>query len=128
MPRVREHLCSEAPARCLLRGTLPGSDVRGRVAVAIERPAWDEEPLQKVLTHRKGGPFGCDTVMVAVPPGTPETAGIDGEQWIDGGRVAIRRGVLAAWRRREANPPQRHEVEALVADTLDVVQQRGLVC
>jgi hypothetical protein len=112
----------------VLRGTLPGSDVRGRIAVAIERPAWDEEPLQNVLTHRKGGPFGCDTVMVAVPPGTPETPGTDGEQWIDRGRVAIKRDVLAAWRQREANPPQRHEVEALVADALDVVQQRGLVC
>jgi hypothetical protein len=112
----------------VLRGTLPNSDVRGRIAIAIERPAWDESDLQKVLTHRRGGPFGCDTVMVAVPPGTPETPGSDGEQWIDGGRVAIKRGVLAAWRPRQANPPQRHEVEALVADALDVVQARGLVC
>ena len=112
----------------VLNGTLPGTSTSGRIAIAIERPAWDEEPLQKLLTHRKGGPFGCDTVMVAVPPGTPDTPGTDGERWIEGGRVAIKRGVLAAWRQRERVRPQRHEVDLLVADAIDVVRERGLVC
>ncbi|HEX8206422.1 MAG TPA: hypothetical protein VF587_10220 [Solirubrobacteraceae bacterium] len=109
-----------------LFGVLRGDDLR--IAIGIERPAWDEEPLQKVLTHRKGGPFGCDTVMIAVPPATPETPGSEGETWIDGGRVSIKRGVLAAWRKRERVRPQRHEVEALIADARDVVRDRGLVC
>ena len=112
----------------LLRGTLPGSDVRGRLAVAIERPAWERHHVQKALQYRIGGAFGCDTVMVAVDPSTPETPGTEGEQWIEGGRVAIKQGVLAAWRARERNSVQRHEVERLVADTLEAVRGRVTIC
>jgi hypothetical protein len=112
----------------LMRGTLPGSDVRGRVAICFERPAYENSELQKALRHRIGGPFGCDTVMVAVDPATPETPGIQGEQWIAGGRVAIKRGVLAAWRSRERNSAQLHEVKALVADTLEAVRGRVTIC
>ena len=104
----------------VLRGTLPGSDVHGRVVVALERPAWENKGLQKALDKKIGGPFGCDTVLVRVPDATPETPGIEGERWIERGRVAISRGVLAAWRPRERMSAQRHEVEALVADTLRV--------
>ena len=63
-----------------------------------------------------------------MPDATPETPGTEGEQWIERGRVAIRRGVLAAWRQRERMSAQRPEVEALVADTLRCVRDRGLVC
>ena len=112
----------------LLRGTLPGSDVQGRLAVAIERPAWERHDLQKALKHRIGGPFGCDTVMLAVDPSTPETPGTEGEQWIEGGRVAIKQGVLAAWRAREQNGVQRHEVERLVGDTLEAARGRVTIC
>ncbi|MDQ5807358.1 MAG: hypothetical protein M3320_01655 [Actinomycetota bacterium] len=112
----------------LLRGTLPGSDVQGRIAIAMERPAWDPHDLQKVLRHRIGGPFGCDTVMFRVDPSTPETEGIEGEQLIERGRVAVKRGVLAAWRVRERNSAQLHEVQALVHDTLEAVRGRVTIC
>lgn len=112
----------------LLRGTLPGSDVQGRVAVAIERSAYVNGTVQKALEQKMGGPFGCDTVMVAVDPATPETPGIQGEQWIERGRVAVKRGVLAAWRPRERNSAQLHEVERLVADTLEAVRGRVAIC
>ena len=112
----------------LVRGTLPGSDVQGRLAVGMERAARENHDLQKALKHRIGGPFGCDTVMVAVDPSTPETPGIRGEPWIASGRVAIKQGVLAAWRARERNSVQRHEVEKLVADTLEAVRGRVTIC
>jgi hypothetical protein len=112
----------------LLRGTLPGTDVTGRVAVAIERSAYENTDVQKALEHRIGGPFGCDTVMVAVDPSTPETPGIQGEPWIERGRVAIKRGVLAAWRPRERNSAQLHEVRQLVADALDAARARATIC
>ena len=98
-----------------LRGTLPGSTTDGRIVSYIERPAWDIKDTQKALKEKIGGPFGCDAVLVAVDPSTPETPGIDGEQWIEGGRVAIKRGVLVAWRKRERVSVQQHEVESLVA-------------
>ena len=112
----------------VLRGTLPGTGVNGRIVSAIERPAWENKPLQKALDKKVGGPFGCDAVLVAVGEAAPETPGTAGEQWIEGGRVAIKRGVLAAWRKRERVSVQQPEVEALVADTLQAVQARGLVC
>lgn len=112
----------------LLRGTLPGSDVQGRVAVALERAAWENKYLQKSLEMRIGGPFGCDTVMIAVDPSTPETEGVQGERWMEGGRIAVKRGVLAAWRPRERNSVQRREVERLVADTLEAVRGRVTIC
>lgn len=112
----------------LLRGTLPGTNVQGRVAVALERPAYENTDLQKALKHRIGGPFGCDTVMVRVDPQTPETPGIQGERWIEGGRVAIKRGVLAAWRPRERNSAQLHEVQALATDALEAVRGRVTIC
>jgi hypothetical protein len=111
----------------VLRGPLPGTSVEGRVAIALERNAMENKALQKALEKKVGGPFGCDAVMVPVDPATPETAGTEGEPWLERGRVAIKRGVLAAWRARERSSAQLHEIEALAADTLAAAHARGVL-
>lgn len=112
----------------VLRGTLPGAGVPGRVVVALEREAKESPAVQKALVHRIGGPFGCDTVLFAVGAGVPDTPGTEGEQWVERTRIAVRRGIAAAWRARERASPQLYEVEALAADAVRALRDRGALC
>src|SRR5215208_3303034 len=87
----------------VMRGTLPGTSLFGRVVAGVERkiagpPAyWD-----RILEELPHGPYGSDTVLVAVRPDAPDAHPDTGMPWGDGG-FAVRRGVLVAWRPRRGN-------------------------
>jgi hypothetical protein len=104
----------------VMRGTLPGTSLFGRVVVGVERtirspPAyWD-----RVLEELPHGPYGSDAVLVAVRPDAPDAHPDTGMPWGDGG-FAVRRGVLVAWRPRsataQADGPQLDELVRAVAE------------
>ncbi len=110
----------------VLRGTLPGTDVHGRLVGGIERPAWDTfKAIDKALTRKIAGPFGCDTVLVPLDPGVPDTPGAAGERWIEGGRALVRDGVLVAWRARAQASMTLDAAEPLAVEAVRVVRDRG---
>jgi hypothetical protein len=82
----------------VLRGPLPGpGGIHGRLAWCAER----QMQLPMDLPHwlkGAGGDVGCDVAMLPAAPGAVDTPD-DGER-VEDLRVAVRDGVLLAWRRR----------------------------
>jgi hypothetical protein len=81
----------------VMHGTLPGTNLTGRLLCCAERPMRIPEDLDRVLTDPGGG-VGCDVAVMAVDPDAPATAP-EGESH-DGVRVVVDGGVLTAWRGR----------------------------
>ena len=87
----------------VMRGTLPGTSLFGRVAAGVERKIGDPPAYwDRILQELPHGPYGSDTVLVAVRPDAPDAHPDTGMPWGDGG-FAVRRGVLVAWRPRRGN-------------------------
>ena len=110
----------------VMRGTLPGTGVHGRMVACIERPAV-HSGLDRFLEKKVGGPFGCNVVLLPVRPDAPETPVVPGEMWGDGkGRYTVRRGVLSAWAPRLGNHARGHEFDELAAGTVRLAAELGI--
>ena len=112
----------------VMRGTLPGTSLTGRVVAGVERkiggpPAyWD-----RILDELPHGPCGSDTVLVPVRPDAPDAHPDAGLAWGDGG-FAVRRGVLVAWQPRRDNPQASGpQLDRLVADVVALGEHQGLL-
>jgi hypothetical protein len=87
----------------VMRGTLPGTSLFGRVVAGVERKIRDPPAYwDRILEELPHGPYGSDTVLVAVRTDAPDAHPDTGTPWGDGG-FAVRRGVLVAWRPRRGN-------------------------
>jgi hypothetical protein len=87
----------------VLRGPLPGtSGIQGRLAFCAERQM--QLPM--------------DLAMIAAAPGTPDTPD-DGER-VEDMRVAVRDGVLLAWRRRPRWQADGEAIDRLAADAVRI--------
>ena len=111
----------------VMRGTLPGTSVFGRVVAGVERtiagpPAyWD-----RILDELPHGPCGSDAVLLAVGPEAPDSSPAAGIPWGDGG-FAVRRGVLVAWQpRRGSAQADGAELDALVRRVVALAESQGL--
>jgi hypothetical protein len=112
----------------VMRGTLPGTSLFGRIVAGVEReiagppPYWD-----RILDELPHGPCGSDTVLLAVRPDAPDAHPDTGMPWGDGG-FAVRRGVLVAWQPRlgnaQANGPQ---LDELVHRVVALAEEQGLL-
>jgi hypothetical protein len=98
----------------VMRGTLPGTGVSGRVVNLLGRPA-RASGLDGYLDAPVGGPFGFDAVLLPARPDAEETAP-GGEKLGERGRYVVRRGIFAAWAPRAGNRVDGDEVDGLVAD------------
>ena len=112
----------------VMRGTLPGTSVFGRVVAGVERkigppPAyWD-----RILDELPHGPCGSDTVLLALPPETPDAHPDTGMPWGDGG-FAVRRGVLVAWRPRLENAQaDGAQLDELARSVVALAEDQGLL-
>jgi len=112
----------------VMRGTLPGTSLFGRVVAGVERkiagpPAyWD-----RILDELPHGPFGSDTVLLAVRPDAPEAHPDTGSPWGDGG-FAVRRGVLVAWQPRQGTAQaDGAQLDALVRSAVALAEEQGLL-
>ena len=111
----------------VMRGTLPGTSITGRVVAGIDRivagpPAyWD-----RVLEELPHGPTGSDTVLIPVRPDVPDAHPDDGMEWGDGG-FAVRRGVLVAWQPRATADADGPAMDALVGHVVALAEQQQLL-
>lgn len=111
----------------VMRGTLPGTSITGRVVAGVERiiggpPAyWD-----RVLDELPHGPTGSDTVLIPVRPDAPDAHPDTGMPWGDGG-FAVRRGVLVAWQPRATPQADGAALDALVGHVVGLAEQQGLL-
>jgi hypothetical protein len=107
----------------VMRGTLPGTTLTGRLLCCAERPMRLPEDFAKLLKD-PGGAAGSDVVVLAVDPGAPATPP---EGIVDGDlRVAIAHGVLTAWRLRPGWQADGAALDQLAADVAAMVRRRGL--
>jgi hypothetical protein len=112
----------------VMRGTLPGTSVFGRVVAGVERtiagpPAyWD-----RILDELPHGPCGSDTVLLALRPDAPDAHPDTGMPWGDGG-FAVRRGVLVAWQpRRGSAQADGAQLDALARSVVALAGDQGLL-
>ena len=112
----------------VMRGTLPGTSLFGRVVSGVERkiagpPAyWD-----RILDELPHGPCGSDTVLLPVRADAPDAHPDTGKPWGDGG-FAIRRGVLVAWRPRHGNAQANGaQLDDLVRRAVALAEEHGLL-
>jgi hypothetical protein len=107
----------------VLRGTLPGTTVDGRLIASAERPMWIDDEVNRMLTD-PGGPVGCDVAVVAVHVETPATPpeGVVEEDM----RVAITDGVMTTWRPRSSWQATGETLDQLGQDTAAALGRRGL--
>jgi hypothetical protein len=112
----------------VMRGTLPGTSLFGRVVAGVERkiagpPAyWD-----RILDELPHGPCGSDTVLLALRPDTPDAHPDTGMPWGDGG-FAVRRGVLVAWQPRLGNAQaDGAQLDELVRRAVALAEEQGLL-
>jgi len=110
----------------VLRGVLPGTNLEGRVVGTLGRVAGMPMDLDKALEKPIGGPFGHDVVLLPVRPDTPDGS-YRGEQFGEKGRWTVRRGVLVTWRPRPGSFMTTHEVDAAVAETVALANEKGLL-
>ncbi|MGZ4200615.1 MAG: hypothetical protein ACXVRH_00995 [Thermoleophilaceae bacterium] len=107
----------------VLRGTLPGTSLSGRLVSLAERRMWLPDGLREHLTD-PGGQVGADAVVLAVDPATASTAP-EGE--LEGDvRVAVAGGVLTAWRKRDRWQADREALDRLAADVAAIVRRRAI--
>jgi hypothetical protein len=111
----------------VMRGTLPGTSITGRVVAGIDRivsgpPAyWD-----RVLDELPHGPTGSDTVLIPVRPDAPDAHPDTGMAWGDGG-FAVRRGVLVAWQPRATPQADGAALDALVGHVVGLAEHQNLL-
>jgi hypothetical protein len=111
----------------VMRGTLPGTSITGRVVAGIDRivsgpPAyWD-----RVLDQLPHGPTGSDTVLIPARPDVPDAHPEIGMPWGDGG-FAVRRGVLVAWQPRATPHADGAALDALVGHVVALAEHQGLL-
>jgi hypothetical protein len=109
----------------VLRGTLPETDIQGRIVSALERQVRSLGSLNGYLDHPIGGAFGSDAVMFPVPPDAPETT-VTGVLYDDQWRYVIRRGILAVWHRRDGNQATHGEYLHLTNKALEIARSLEL--
>jgi hypothetical protein len=112
----------------VMRGTLSGTSLFGRVVAGVERkigppPAyWD-----RILDELPHGPFGSDTVLLAVRPDAPDAHPDTGTPWGDGG-FTIRRGLLVAWQPRLGSAhADGAQLDELVRRAVTLAEHQGLL-
>ena len=108
----------------VLHGRLPGTALSGRLLCCAERPMVLPDDIRKFLTD-PGGPAGSDVAVVAVnadAPPTPPEGEPEGDL-----RIAVRDGVLTAWRVRPRWQADGPALDRLAADVAAVVDRRRLV-
>ena len=111
----------------VMRGTLPGTALFGRVVVGIERTIAGPPPYwERVLDELPHGPFGSDAVLLAVRPDVPDAHPDTGARWGEGG-VAVRRGVLVAWQPRRSAQADGAALDDLVRRTAALAEDQGLL-
>jgi hypothetical protein len=111
----------------VMRGTLPGTGVHGRMVACLERPAV-HSGLDAFLEKKVGGPFGCNVALVPVRPDAPETPNVPGETWGGGrGRYTVRRGILSVWAPRLGNHARGEEFDQLAAEAVGLAREKGLL-
>ena len=107
----------------VLRGTLPGTSLSGRLVSLAERRMWLPDGLREHLTD-PGGQVGADAVVLAVDPATASTAP-EGE--LEGDvRVAVADGVLTAWRKRDRWQADGEALDRLASDVAAIVRRRAI--
>jgi hypothetical protein len=107
----------------VMRGPLPGmAGIQGRLACCAERQMQLPVDLPHWLDDA-GGDVGCDVAMLPAAPGTVETAD-DGER-VEDLRIAVRDGVLLAWRRRPRWQADGPALDRLASDAVRIGAARG---
>jgi hypothetical protein len=107
----------------VLRGPLPGTDgIHGRLALCAERPMQLPVDLPHWLDDA-GGDVGCDVAMLSAASAAASTAG-DGER-VEDLRIAVRDGVLLAWRRRPRWQADGPALDRLASDAVRIAADRG---
>jgi hypothetical protein len=112
----------------VMRGTLPGTSLFGRVVAGLERKIRDPPAYwDRILEELPHGPFGSDTVLVAVRPDAPDAHPDTGMPWGDGG-FAVRRGVLVAWRPRRGHAQaDGAQLDELARSVAALAESQGLL-
>lgn len=106
----------------VLRGPLPGTNgIPGRLACCAERQMQVPVDLDHCLKGL-GGDVGCDVAMLPAP-GADDTPD-DGER-VEDLRLAVRDGVLLAWRRRPRWQADGPALDRLAADAVRIAAERG---
>jgi hypothetical protein len=106
----------------VMRGPLPGTDgIHGRLACCAERQMQLPVDLDHWLKGT-GGDVGCDVAMLPAP-GADDTPD-DGER-VEDLRLAVRDGVLLAWRRRPRWQADGPALDRLAADAVRIAAERG---
>ncbi|MFL5889696.1 MAG: hypothetical protein ACJ76M_11495 [Solirubrobacteraceae bacterium] len=107
----------------VMRGPLPGTaGIHGRLACCAER----QMQLPVDLPHwldGAGGDVGCDVAMLPAAPVAADTPD-DGERAEDL-RIAVRDGVLLAWRRRPRWQADGPALDRLASDAVRIAADRG---
>ena len=107
----------------VLRGPLPGTGgIHGRLACCAERQMQLPVDLPHWLDDA-GGDVGCDVAMLPAAPGTADTDD-DGER-VEDLRIAVRDGVLLAWRRRPRWQADGPALDRLASDAVRIAADRG---
>ena len=107
----------------VLRGTLPGTSLSGRLVSLAERRMWLPDGLREHLAD-PGGQVGADAAVLAVDPATASTVQ-EGE--LEGDvRVAVADGVLTAWRKRSRWQADGESLDQLAADVAAIVRRRAI--
>jgi hypothetical protein len=106
----------------VLRGPLPGTGgIQGRLACCAERQMQLPVDLDHWLKGA-GGDVGCDVAMLPAP-GADDTPD-DGER-VEDLRLAVRDGVLLAWRRRPRWQADGPALDRLTSDAVRIAAERG---
>lgn len=109
----------------VLRGPLPGGGrIQGRLACCAERPMQLPMDLDHWLKGA-GGDVGCDVAMFPAAPETVDTPD-DGER-VEDLRVAVRDGVMLAWRRRPRWQADGEALDRLASDAVRIAAGRGIL-
>jgi hypothetical protein len=105
-----------------LRGPLSGTGgIQGRLACCAERQMQLPVDLDHWLKGA-GGDVGCDVAMLPAP-GADDTPD-DGER-VEDLRLAVRDGVLLAWRRRPRWQADGPALDRLTSDAVRIAAERG---
>lgn len=109
----------------VMRGPLPGTGgIHGRLACCAERQMQIPIDLEHWLDGA-GGVVGCDVAMLAAAPGEVDTPA-DGER-VEDLRLAVRDGVLLAWRRRPRWQADGAALDRLASDAVRIAAGRGML-
>ena len=112
----------------VMRGTLPGTSLFGRVVAGVERkiggpPAyWD-----RILDELPHGPYGSDAVLLAVRPDAPDSHPDTGSR---GATAASPSGAASSWRgspRHGSAQADGAQLDELVSRVARFAEEQGLL-